>query len=163
MLLKKALPLFSKNFKWATFSTASSSIETYKITATNTPQAGTSYVSGKTNTEFKIGNALETVLATLSGCENTTACYYAKTLGIEIRNISFQVEADYDAGRFVNAGEEPNIFSQIRMKVEVETDGTQEDVEKLRDIVAKHSPIQNMLSMSGVDIQTDWTKIKKKH
>jgi len=161
MLLKKVLSLYPVALRRA-FSSTSSSIETYKITASNTPQNGTSYISGKTNNENKIGNALETVLAALSGCGNTTACYYAKTLGIEIRNMSFQVEADYDPTRFVYAGKEPNIFSQIRMNIEVDTDGAQEDVDKLRDVVAKHSPIQNMLSMSGVDIQSNWIK-KKKH
>ncbi len=155
MFLQKALSAYSVGLRRA-FSTTS--IETYKITAQNTPQDGTSYISTKTNNEVKIGNALETVLATLSGCENSTASYSAKTLGIEIRNMSFKVEADYDGMRFVVAGQDPNIFSQIRMNVEIDTDGTQEDIDKLRDVVAKHSPIQNMLSLSGVDVQSNWIK-----
>ncbi len=159
MLLKRVFSASSLSLRRA-FGTTSSSVETYKVTASSNPQGDTSYISGKTNSENKIGKPLETILAALSGCENTTACYYAKTLDIEIRNMSFQVEADYDTVRFHSVGE-PNIFSQIRMNVEVDTDGTQEDVDKLRDAVAKHSPIQNMLSMSGVDIQSNWIKKKK--
>jgi len=161
MLLKKALSVYSVGLRRA-FGTTPSSIETYKITASSTPDGETSYISGKTNNEYKIGKPLEFILATLAGCENTTASSYAKTLGIEIRSVSFQAEADYESSRFYSLEGKPNIFSQIRMNVEVDTDGTQEDVEKLRAVVAKHNPIQNMLSSSGVDIQSTWTK-KKKH
>ena len=159
MLLKKALPVYCVGLRRA-FGTTSSSVETYKITASSSPDGETSYISGKTNTEHKVGKPLEAILATLSGCENTTACYYAKTLDMEIRSMSFHTEADYETSRFYSTGE-PNIFSQIRMNVEVDTDGTQEDVEKLRDVVAKQSPVQTMLNLAGVNIQSTWTKMKK--
>lgn len=162
MFLKKVFSAYSVGLRRA-FGTTSSSIETYKITASSAGDGETSYISGKTNNTNKVGKPLEVVLATLSGCANTTACYYAKTLDIEIRNMSFQVEADYETSLFHSPSEEPNIFSQIRMNVEVDTDGTQEDLEKLRDIVAKQSPIQNMFCLSGVNIQTNWIKKKKKH
>jgi len=140
----------------------STSIETYKITAKGPATGGVIFTSGKTKNEFEIKSAIDSLLASLVGCENTTACYYAKTLDIEVRNISFEVEADYDARLFVQSLDTPNRFSQIRIKAEVDTDGTREDVEKLKELVLQHSPIDNMLRMAGVEFQESWTKKQKK-
>lgn len=142
--------------KFAT--TAAKRFSTYKITAEGQPPGGVNWISGKSGEEKKMEHELEALLGTLAGCESATAAYYAKKNRINFQGMTFKIEADYDFRAHLEGESVPNRFTQVRVEAEVATDGTQEDVDKLKGLVKTFCPVYNMIKLSGVDIQTNWVK-----
>jgi uncharacterized OsmC-like protein len=87
-------------------------------------------------------NAGEAALHALSSCLSVTYAYNAAAMGIDIENLSFEMETDTDLNGFLEL--EPSIrpgLSQIRVKVNLACNGTPEQVKELHDKVNRTSPL----------------------
>jgi len=116
------------------------------------------WISGKTQKERDTEHELEYLLGALAGCETATAAKYGEANDIKFRKMDFQVEGDYDFKAHMAGKDLPNRFTQVRMNVTVDTDASQEQVDKLRQLVQENCPINYMLRKSGVDFQVVWKK-----
>jgi uncharacterized OsmC-like protein len=88
----------------------------------------------------------ELVLAALGSCQEATYRLYADTLGIPLRDVSVKVTGRIDLrGLFAAAdGVRPG-FRDIRAAVTIDSPASIEDIERLKAMVDRHSPVLDML------------------
>jgi len=88
----------------------------------------------------------ELVLAALGACQEATYRLYADTLGIPLRDVSVKVTGRIDLrGLFAAAdGVRPG-FRDIRAVVTIDSPASIEDIERLKAMVDRHSPVLDML------------------
>jgi uncharacterized OsmC-like protein len=98
-------------------------------------------------------NAGEAVLHALSSCLSVTYAYTAAAMGIDISSLSFQLETDTDLRGFMELDKtvRPGL-SQIRVKVNLECNGSPKQIRELHAQVLRTSPIYDTLS-HPVDVQ----------
>ena len=98
-------------------------------------------------------NAGEVALHALSSCMGVTYAYTAAAMGIDITSLSFELESDTDLRGFMELDQ--NIrpgLSQIRVKVNLDCNGTPEQIEALHAQVLKTSPLYDTFR-NPVDIK----------
>ena len=98
-------------------------------------------------------NAGEAALHALSSCMSVTYAYNAAAMGIDISNLSFELETDTDLRGFMEL--DKNVrpgLSQIRVKVNLSCNGTPKQIEELHAAVLRTSPIYDTLR-NPVDIK----------
>lgn len=59
-------------------------------------------------------------------------------------------------------GGSDNHLSEVHIDVDVESDGTQEDLDKIHKKVENSCPVYQMLKTSGVKINNNWKNTQKK-
>jgi len=98
-------------------------------------------------------NAAEAALHALSSCMSVTYAYTAAIMGIDITNLSFDMEADNDLQGFLELDKDirPGL-SQIRVKVNLECNGTSQQVRELHEKVQRTSPLYDTFK-NPVDIK----------
>ena len=98
-------------------------------------------------------NAGEAALHALSSCMSVTYAYNAAAMGIDIQNLSFELETDTDLNGFLelDTSIRPGL-SQIRVKVNLECNGTPEQVAELHAKVQRTSPLLDTFR-NPVDVQ----------
>ena len=102
----------------------------------------------------------ETLLAALVGCTNRIGRKIAAAKGIDIENMSIEVDAVFDR-RGVNLEREVDIpFRQIRLTVEVTTTADEADVDALRKDLTRFCPVAKILRQAGTPIHEAWTIIQ---
>lgn len=87
-------------------------------------------------------NAAEAALHALSSCLSVTYAYNAAAMGIDITNLSFQMETDTDLNGFLEL--DPSVrpgLSEIRIQVNLECNGTASSVKELHEKVKRTSPL----------------------
>ena len=97
--------------------------------------------------------AAESALHALSSCLSVTYAYAAAAMGIEIKSLSFELETDTDLRGFMEL--DPSIrpgLSQIRVKVNLNCNGTPKQIQELHAHVLKTSPMYDTLR-NPVDIK----------
>jgi len=95
----------------------------------------------------------EAALHALSCCMGVTYAYNAAAMGIDIRNLSFEMETDTSLLGFLEM--DPNVrpgLSPIRVKVNLDCNGTPEQVRELHDKVNRTSPLVDTFR-NPVDVQ----------
>lgn len=97
-------------------------------------------------------NAGEAILHGLSSCMSVTYAYTAAAMGIDIYNLSFDLETDTDLRGFMQMDDVRPGLSQIRVKVNLDCNGTPQQIEELHAQVLKASPIYDTLC-NPVDIK----------
>jgi uncharacterized OsmC-like protein len=98
-------------------------------------------------------NAAESALHALSSCMGVTYAYNATAMGIDIYNLSFELDADTSLLGFLEL--DKNVrpgLSAIRVKVKLDCSGTPDQIRDLHAKVARTSPILDTLRYP-VDIQ----------
>jgi len=87
-------------------------------------------------------NAAEVALHALSCCMSVTYAYNAAAMGIDISNLSFDMETDTDLRGFLELDKSvrPGL-SAIRVKVNLACNGTPEQVKELHAKVQRTSPL----------------------
>lgn len=98
-------------------------------------------------------NAGEAALHALSSCMSVTYVYTAASMGIDITSLNFELETDTDLRGFLEL--DKNIrpgLSQIRLKVNLNCNGTPEQVKELHAKVLRTSPLYDTFR-NPVDIQ----------
>lgn len=84
----------------------------------------------------------EILLAALAACHEVTYRLYADAMDIHLKNIAVSVTGVSDARGFFNVGEGiPAGFSEIYGDIKIESDASDEDIERLREAVNLHCPV----------------------
>jgi uncharacterized OsmC-like protein len=98
-------------------------------------------------------NAAESALHALSSCMSVTYAYTAAAMGIDIINLSFELETDSDLRGFMDLDKSvrPGL-SQIRVKVNLDCTGTPQQIQTLHDQVLRTSPLYDTFR-NPVDIR----------
>ncbi|MDH3694107.1 MAG: OsmC family protein [Gammaproteobacteria bacterium] len=84
----------------------------------------------------------EYVLAALAACHEVTYRLYADAMEIDLKEIAVSVTGISDAKGFFNLDEDtPAGFSEVVGTINVVSDASDEDLERLRHAVNKHCPV----------------------
>lgn len=84
----------------------------------------------------------EVVLVALAACHEVTYRLYAEAMDIDLQDIAVSVTGVSDAKGFFNLDETtPAGFSEIYGEIKIESDASDEDIERLRDAVNRHCPV----------------------
>ena len=89
-------------------------------------------------------NPVEFLLHALAGCVTTTFVLHATARGIRIESISTEMEGDIDLRGLL--GLDDSVFpgyEEIRMRMDIQADCTDEELEDLLAYTEKHSPVCN--------------------
>lgn len=84
----------------------------------------------------------EILLAALAACHEVTYRLYADAMDIDLKDIAVSVTGVSDARGFFNVEEGiPAGFSEIYGDIKIESDASEEEIERLREAVNLHCPI----------------------
>lgn len=83
----------------------------------------------------------EMVLAALAACHEVTYRLYADAMGIDLKSVAVSVTGVSDARGFFDVGDVPAGFSEIYGSIRIESDASDEDIERLRETVNRHCPV----------------------
>jgi uncharacterized OsmC-like protein len=87
-------------------------------------------------------NPVEFLLHALAGCVTTTLTLHAAARGIRIESISTEMEGEIDLQGLLGLDESVSPgYEQIRMKLDVKADCSDEELDDLLGFVRKHSPV----------------------
>ncbi len=94
------------------------------------------------------GNAVELVLAALGFCYSVGFVYNAAAMGIELQELSYELEGDLDLRNFVGIGDGPRPgFTAIRVKgIAKASNATTEQLEELCQYVQDTSPVRDIIA-----------------
>lgn len=92
-------------------------------------------------------NPVEYLLHALAGCVTTTFVLHAAARGIEIRELSTELDGDIDLHGLLGLDEECNPgYSGIRIRLHVEADCSDEELEDLLAYAQARSPVCNTMT-----------------
>jgi uncharacterized OsmC-like protein len=84
----------------------------------------------------------EILLAALAACHEVTYRLYADAMDIDLKSVAVSATGVSDARGFFAVGEGvPAGFSEIYGKITIESDASEEDIERLREAVNRHCPV----------------------
>jgi uncharacterized OsmC-like protein len=89
-------------------------------------------------------NPVEFLLHALAGCVTTTTVLHAAARGIAIRSLSTELVGDIDLQGLLGLDDAvPAGYRQIRIKIAVDADCTQQELDDLLGFAQRHSPVCN--------------------
>jgi len=95
----------------------------------------------------KGANPVEFILAGLAGCLNVVGNLVAKEMGIELKNLSFEIEGDLNPLKFMGKSKEQRAgFQNINAYVSVETDASEDQMKKWIEEVEDRCPVSDNLA-----------------
>ena len=98
----------------------------------------------------------ETALAALAGCTNVIGNKVAHHLGIAIDNVEISIVADFDR-RGVTLSEEIDVpFEALKLRVELDTEASDQDVQRIATEVAKFCPLAKLFRQAGTKLEEEW-------
>ena len=99
----------------------------------------------------------ETLMSSLIGCTNVISKRIAHTMGFEMgeMNVALSVKLDRRGTMLMEEVDVP--FSDIVMDIEVETNGTPEQIAAMQADLAKFCPIAKVIRAAGTTITENWT------
>ena len=98
----------------------------------------------------------ETALAALAGCTSVIGHKCAAKLGIEISNVTVDVTADFNR-RGVTLEEEIDVpFEAVHVRVELDTNSNQDEINALAAEVAKFCPLSKLFHQAGSNVHEEW-------
>jgi len=99
-----------------------------------------------------------TAYAALIGCTNVIGHKCAAKLGVDIGNLAFVMEVDFDR-RGVLLMEEVNVpFKAIRLDVASDGPCSDDDLQKVARETAKFCAISKLYEQAGTDLSINWRK-----
>ena len=91
-------------------------------------------------------NAVETVLHSLASCLAVGFIYNAAAQGIEVRNLSFEIEGTLDLHGFLGLSNDVRPgYNNVSVNYRVDADAPREKLEELCDYVQRTSPVLDIL------------------
>lgn len=88
------------------------------------------------------GNPVEYLLHALAGCVTTTLILHASARGIRIESVSTEMEGEIDLQGLLGLDETVSAgYEQIRMKMDIQADCSDAELDDLLDFVRGHSPV----------------------
>jgi len=105
---------------------------------------------GGTNTGM---NPVEMLLVSLGGCVAICAAAFAKSCQIELKDCSVDLEGDLDPAGFLGLDPEAKRgFSEIRCKLNIDSESPQENIDNLKALIADRCPVSDTLKGVSVKI-----------
>jgi uncharacterized OsmC-like protein len=87
-------------------------------------------------------NPVEYLLHALAGCVTTTFVLHAMARGIAIRELSTELDGDLDVRGLLGLDESVSPgYEQIRIRMDIQADCTDEELDDLLAYARKHSPV----------------------
>lgn len=102
---------------------------------------------------------LSYVLGALTSCNQVTGSLVAKDLGIDVARWAFRVQGDLDPSVIAGGAEGNANFDRVTVAVTVETDATEEQVQRLASETERRCPVTQMFRRSGLDYSSAWTRV----
>ena len=96
-------------------------------------------------------NPVEDVLCALGACQAICAAAFARSQGIKLDDFFVELEGDLDPDGFQGKAPVRNGFQEIRFKMHMKTDASQEEAEKLADFIESRCPVGDCLQ-NGVKL-----------
>lgn len=94
-------------------------------------------------------NPVEQLLASLGNCLVVGYAANATAVGIEIKSLSIELEGDLDLRTFLGLDPDGNAgYEAIRVKVDLDSDATPDQVAQLHETVVGTSPVGHSLSLA---------------
>lgn len=94
----------------------------------------------------------------LMGCTTSISNKCAKSLGIDIGELEYEMEVDFDR-RGVLLMEEVDLpFPEIRMTVKVHGAASDEEIAKVAEETAKYCAISKLFEAAGTKLEVRWSK-----
>ena len=91
-------------------------------------------------------NPVEFLLHALAGCVTTTFVLHASARGIKLRKVATELEGDIDVQGLLDLDPAAAIgYEEIRIKMCVEADATDEEINDLIEFAKAHSPVCNTI------------------
>lgn len=111
---------------------------------------------GGTNMGF---SPTETAYAALIGCTNTIGHKCADKLGVDVGNLSFAMEIDFDR-RGVLLMEEVDVpFVAIRLDVAADGPATEAELAQVAAETAKYCAISKLYEKAGTNLAVTWRRL----
>jgi uncharacterized OsmC-like protein len=89
-------------------------------------------------------NPVEFLLHALAGCVTTTTVLHAAARGIRIRSLSTELAGDIDLQGLLGLDESVSpAYREIRIKMDIEADCSDEELDDLLGFAQNHSPVCN--------------------
>jgi uncharacterized OsmC-like protein len=98
----------------------------------------------------------ETLMASLLGCTNVITNRIAEHMGVEIGAMDVALSADFDRRGVMLEEDVERPFSNVVLDIDIRTDATPEQMEKIKTDLAKFCPIAKVIRGSGVTITENW-------
>ncbi len=95
---------------------------------------------------------VENLLAALGACQTICAFAFAESQGIKLEDFRVELEGDLDPDGFMGKAPVRNGFQEIRFKMYVKTDASQEEVEKFVDFIESRCPVGDSIG-NGVPLK----------
>ncbi|WP_422163836.1 OsmC family protein [Halobacillus sp.] len=103
-------------------------------------------------------NPLETLLASLAGCENAVANFVAKEMEFDLQGIDFEINGELDSrGMMGEKGVRP-YFQKVTVNATVHTSESEERVKELQETVDSRCPVYTTLEAADVELTPNWVK-----
>ncbi len=99
----------------------------------------------------------ETLVCALIGCTTVVSHRIAERLGIELSDMSVDVDADFDRRGVMQEEHLTVPFPKMDLRVSVTTSASEEDMETLQRDLKKFCPISNVIRQSGTELTETWT------
>ncbi|MFC6732426.1 MULTISPECIES: OsmC family protein [unclassified Haladaptatus] len=100
-------------------------------------------------------NPAELLLAALGSCLTVSYAAHGAALGVQLESLRFEFEGDIDLRGFLGLSEEVrNGFDEIEVTTYLEADGTEEELEELRDAAEGASSIMDNVT-NAVTVSTE--------
>ncbi len=108
---------------------------------------------GGTNLGF---SPTETFMASLIGCTNVITHSIAHKMGVEIANMNIEIDYDFAflGARVIEEVALP--FPEVRMTINLETAATPEQIDHIKEDLAKFCPVAKMFRNAGCNIVETW-------
>jgi uncharacterized OsmC-like protein len=91
-------------------------------------------------------NPVEFLLHALAGCVTTTFVLHATARGIQVREISTELEGDIDVQGLLDLDPSATIgYEEIRIKMHVDADAPDDVIDELVEYAKAHSPVCNTI------------------
>ena len=100
---------------------------------------------------------VETLLTALIGCTNRITHKVADANGVAIRDMTIDLEAQFDR-RGTQLQEEIDVpFPTIELKIALTTDANDAAIERVKTDLPKFCPVSKVLRQAGTTINETWT------
>ncbi|MFC1664658.1 OsmC family protein [Pseudomonadota bacterium] len=108
---------------------------------------------GGTNMGF---SPTETFMASLIGCTNVIINSIAHKMGVEIANMNIEIDYDFAflGARVIQEVALP--FPEVRMTIDIKTNATSEQIDKIKEDLARFCPVAKMIRNAGCNIVETW-------
>jgi len=99
---------------------------------------------------------LETLFCSYLACTNVIANLLAHEMGVEIKDMSFELTAHFDTRGVFGKAEVAVPFPDIDLTVDITTEAGEDELERLQAALARRCPVSAVLRGAGCRINETW-------